>query len=126
LTVTKGDPDPSSNHWLGLSWAAFANLPVKAPDLAGVYRLVKEGKLLYVGESRSLRSRLSTHSKDIRFLGCEVSYHSMPDASPHQLKERETDLIGSCLLHTKQSPLFQYSPLPSVEGQLPVSGDSTR
>jgi hypothetical protein len=119
LQVTKGDLDPSSNHWLGLSWAAFAHLPVKAPDLAGVYRIVKEGKLLYVGESRSLRSRLSTHSKDIRFLGCEVSYHSMPDAPPHHLKERETDLIGSCLLHTKQVPLFQYSPLIRVDGEPP-------
>ena len=123
LASSSGDCDPLSNHWLGLTWIAFAKLPVQAPDAAGVYRLVKDGKLLYVGESCSLRSRLSKHSKDLRFLGCDASFHCMPDAPAHHLKERETDLIGSYLLHTKQSPLFQYSPLMRVDGEPPLSGD---
>lgn len=125
LASSSGDCDPLSNHWLGLTWIAFAKLPVQAPDAAGVYRLVKDGKLLYVGESCSLRSRLSKHSKDLRFLGCDASFHCMPDAPAHHLKERETDLIGSCLLHTKQVPLFQYSPLMRVDGEPPLSGDHT-
>ena len=125
LQISSGDCDPLSSDWLGLSWTDFAELPIAAPNVAGVYRLVKNGKLLYVGESRSLRSRLSKHAKDLRFLGCEISYHCMPDAFPHHLKERETDLIGSCLLHTKQVPLFQYSPLMRVDGQPPLSGDHT-
>ena len=125
LQISSGDCDPLSSHWLGLSWTDFAALPIAAPNVTGVYRLVKNGKLLYVGESRSLRSRLSKHAKDLRFLGCEVSYHCMPDALPHHLKERETDLIGSCLLHTKQVPLFQYSPLMRVDCQPPLSGDQS-
>lgn len=125
LPVSNGNLDPMSSDWLGLSWTDFEALQTAAPNVAGVYRLVKNGKLLYVGESRSLRSRLSTHAKDHRFLGCEVSYHCMPDASAHHLKERETDLIGSCLLHTKEVPLFQYSPLMRVDGQPPYFGDQS-
>jgi hypothetical protein len=125
LQISSGDCDPLSSYWLGLDWTDFVALPTPAPNVAGVYRLVKHGKLLYVGESRSLRSRLSTHAKDLRFLDCEVSYHSMPDALPHHLKEREADLIGSCLLHTKQVPLFQYSPVMRVDGQTPLSGDQS-
>lgn len=125
LPVSCGDCDPLSSQWLGLNWTNFAALPVPAPVAAGVYRLMKDDKLLYVGESRSLRSRLSTHAKDLRFLDCVVSYHSMPDALPHHLKEREADLIGSCLLHTQQVPLFQYSPLMRVGSQPSVSVDQT-
>jgi hypothetical protein len=125
LQISSGDCDPLSSHWLGLSWEDFAALPVTAPNVAGVYRLAKDGKLLYVGESRSLRSRLSKHAKDLRFLSCEVSYHCMPDALPHHLKEREADLIGSCLLHTKQIPLFQYFPLMGVDGRPPLSGEQS-
>jgi hypothetical protein len=125
LQISSGNCDPLSSYWLGLSWTDFAALPIAAPNVAGVYRLVKKGKLLYVGESRSLRSRLSKHAKDLRFLGCEVSCHCMPDAFPHHLKEREADLIGSCLLHTKQVPLFQYSPLMRVDVQPPLSVDQS-
>jgi hypothetical protein len=123
LEVSSRDCDPLSSHWLGLSWTDFAALPVTAPNVAGVYRLVKDRKLLYIGESRSLRSRFSKQAKDLRFLGCEVSYHCIPDSPPHHLKEREADLIGSCLLHTKQVPLFQYFPLMRVDGQPPLTGD---
>jgi hypothetical protein len=119
LPVAIGDPDPLSDQWTGLTWTAFQPLPLVAPNVAGVYRIVKDGQLLYVGESRSLRSRLSKHAKDLRFLSCEFSHHCMPDALPHQLKEREADLIGSCLLYTKQIPLFQYSPLMRIDGRPP-------
>lgn len=123
LQISSGDNDPLSSDWLGLIWTDFAALPETAPNVAGTYRLVKDEKLLYVGESRSLRSRLSKHAKDLRFSSCEASCHAMPDALPHHLKEREADLIGSCLLHTNQVPLYQYSPLMRVDGQLPLSGD---
>jgi hypothetical protein len=123
LPITADDGEPLSNHWLGLVWTPFAALSLKAPDVAGVYRLMKDQRLLYVGESRSLRSRLSTHSKDSRFLNCEVSYHCMPGALPHHLKEREADLVGSCVLHTSQAPLLQYSPRLSVGGQLSAASD---
>jgi hypothetical protein len=112
LPVAIGELEPLSHEWMGLSWTSFMPLPVVAPDVAGVYRIAKDEQLLYVGESRSLRSRLSTHSKDVRFMNCEVSYHCMPNALPHNLKEREVDLIGSFLLHSKQPPFFQYQGQP--------------
>jgi hypothetical protein len=34
----------------------------------------------------------------------------MPEARPHHLKERETDLIGAYYLATIKSPAFQYKP----------------
>lgn len=123
LPVAIGDSDPLSQEWMGLSWTSFKPLPVLAPSDAGVYRIVKDKQLLYVGESRSLRSRLSTHSKDVRFVNCEVSYHCMPNALPHSLKEREADLIGSCLLHSEKPPFFQYSPLLGVPGQPPQANE---
>ncbi len=126
LPFASGDRDPLSDHWLGLSWTPFAALPVKAPNVAGVYRLVKDGKLLYVGESRSLRSRLATHATALRFLESQVSYHCMSDALAHHLKEREVDLIGSCLVHTNRPPLLQYSPLLRVDRQPPEASDEKR
>lgn len=110
LPIASGDLDPLSNQWMGLSWTDFASLSIKAPNVAGVYRIKKEAKLLYIGETRSLRLRLSTHSRDLRFLDCDVSYHCMPEAPPHHLKEREADLIGSFVLHMNETPPFQYSP----------------
>lgn len=115
LPVAVGDADPLSQSWMGLTWTAFSKLPVVAPHAAGVYRIANDGQLLYVGESRSLHARLLSHSKALRFLHCEASWHSMPGAPPHQLKERETDLIGSYMLQTHQPPLYQYSPGPEVQ-----------
>lgn len=33
----------------------------------------------------------------------------MPDAEPHQLKEREVDMIGAYYAITSQSPTYQYT-----------------
>ncbi len=51
---------------------------------------------------------------------CQVSYHCMPDALPHNLKEREADLIGAAFLHCNRPPFFQYSPLLSAPGICPM------
>ena len=125
IAVGVGELDPFSNQWMGLTWTAFTPLSAAAPNVAGVYRIVKGEQLLYVGESRSLRSRLSTHSKDVRFLNCQVSYHCMPDALSHNLKEREADLIGAAFLHCNRPPFFQYSPLLSAPGHLPHASEQS-
>lgn len=110
LPPASGISDSLSAHWLGLEWTEFSPLHSKGHRMPGVYRICSEGQLLYVGESRQLASRLAAHARDQRFKDCQVSCHFMPDALPHQLKERETDLIGAYVLQMSKPPLFQYSP----------------
>jgi hypothetical protein len=108
-----GNGDFLSNGWLGLKWTEPCSLDAAAPDSSGVYRIIKDGRLAYIGESKRLGSRIKTHSSNPNFSNCVISLHVMPTAKPHQLKEREADLIGAYYLKTKESSLFQYRPLAS-------------
>ncbi len=112
LPIAMGNAEPLSETWLGLAWTPFTLLPVKAPNVAGVYRLVKDQRLLYVGESRSLRSRLSTHSKDPRFLNCEVSYHCMHEALSSSSKGARGRLDWFLLIAHQTNPSI---PILSVD-----------
>jgi hypothetical protein len=104
-----GNGDIDSSTWLGIEWTEFQKLNDKqAPDAAGAYRIHRDGDVLYFGESQSLKSRIRTHANDARFRGADVSFHVLPEAAPHQLKERETDLIGAYFGSTGLCPKHQY------------------
>ena len=106
-----GGDDFHANNWLGLDWTVFEKLcDAKAPPISGVYRIRHRREILYFGESQSLQDRIRAHSKDDRFAGGEVSFHLMPEAFSHQLKERECDLIGAYFSSTGLGPLKQYRP----------------
>ena len=110
LPPAVGDPDFNLDTWLGMEWSEFRSMGEGAPTVAGVYRIRSAKKLVYFGESKNLRTRLRTHSGDERFSKCEFSYCQMADAMPHQLKERETDLIGAYYLAANEPPVYQYKP----------------
>lgn len=104
-----GDPDAMSLKWLGLNWSEYFADAKNAPKIEGIYRLTVGNVVVYLGESKSLRNRLSSHLSSERFDGCQYSYCAMPDAQPHHLKERETDMIGAYYLAYGVPPSQQYS-----------------
>ena len=109
LPLAFGSEPLASRSWLGLDWSeetAFGGEQLKA--VPGVYRIRLDDEFVYFGQSKNLRARLQTHSHDPRFLGGVLSTHSMPDALPHHLLERETDLIGAHLSLTGKPPRCQY------------------
>ena len=94
LTPVQLRGHPIDEDWLGLSWSPTRPLAaMEAPNVPGVYRLISDGAVVYLGESKSLRGRLRTHAQHRSdTLG---SYVRMPGALDHHLAERECDLIGA-------------------------------
>lgn len=90
-----GNADPIAEDWLGLNWSEPKSLDVDCPGGSGVYRILSSKEVVYIGESVNLRQRLRAHARSARFSGCKYSVLFIPAAPPHQLRERETDLIGS-------------------------------
>lgn len=99
--------------WLSLDWSEFKPISSIINDLpasSGVYRIKMSENIVYFGESKNLKNRITNHSKNINFENSLVSVHKMTNAYPHQLKEREADLIGAYYLATGSSPKYQYNP----------------
>jgi hypothetical protein len=101
LLPAQGNDHPAATDWLGLDWSSFAAWPGASASDSGVYRIRMEGRIVYVGESKNLQARLRSHSTDPRFVGCDASFAIIPNAEPHQLKEREADLVGEFYLSRK-------------------------
>ncbi len=105
----QGQPD--SLDWLSLTWTDFHPLNESkktSPRSSGVYRLMEENEIVYFGESKNLNSRLVAHNRIFKDKEIFVSCSVMPDALPHNLKERETDLIGAYYKQMNQPPKYQY------------------
>lgn len=107
--------NPGEDEWMGLIWQAPRVLSVANARLAGpargVYKIFNESKLLYIGQSTNLGSRLASHCKKHWGEGSVYfSYFVMPDETlPHQLKEYENDLIGAYYYQSGQVPGFQFA-----------------
>jgi hypothetical protein len=112
---------PQDSDWMGLSWVALE--PLRSIDQrsivkkSGLYKILDSStyQLLYVGETRGLSNRIKAHS-----LGSWghfdplVSYHVLADnILDHQLREMETDLIGSYYEISGKPPVFQYGKKPA-------------
>ncbi|MFT5051625.1 MAG: hypothetical protein ACI8QZ_003044 [Chlamydiales bacterium] len=110
LAPPTGSANCTSIAWLGLSWSDPVMLRAAAPPaVAGVYRLLStDGMVTYVGESMSLKSRLSTHRRKPAFADSLVSWSEMVNAPKHQLHEREADLVGAFYKKYGHPPLHQY------------------
>jgi hypothetical protein len=105
--------EPESMDWLDLAWSPVTPLENSRkviPEVPGVYRLLAGGRVAYFGESKSIKDRLRAHA--VRYAGKEMecSWVEMPEALPHHLKERETDLIGAYYSVRKAPPQLQYAP----------------
>jgi excinuclease UvrABC nuclease subunit len=98
---------------MDLAWSPAQSLgkcPETAPEVPGVYRLLGLGDVVYLGESKSLKNRMQAHASRFREQAIEASWVEMPNALPHHLKERETDLIGAFFSARKVPPRLQYAP----------------
>lgn len=71
----------------------------KSVNLTGIYFLFRKGRLIYIGQTTNLHSRLSSHVQKkydyVRFIECDES----------QLNEYETRWINRFYIHGKFSEL---------------------
>lgn len=130
LTVRKGKPGSpspplSSNSLTSAKWGWSKDLPLTPQEIEnhfnredkiiGLYKLSNRtsSQILYIGQSRNLKSRLMSHSrKDWAGLEIKFSVHQITPESlnkfPRQLAELENDLIGIFYDKFKKVPLFQF------------------
>jgi len=99
--------------WMGLDWINGGDIlnlnPKKVPAGKGLY-LISGEELLYIGQSKNLRTRLKAHQKKNWGMD-EVTfrYYQMPDETfPHQMKEYESNLIGAYYDEKGTIPKYQY------------------
>jgi len=111
LAPPSGGGELTDADWLGLPWSEATALETagdRVPAVPGVYRLIDGDEVVYLGESNGLRGRLRSHAQKYKGQSLSVSWCSMEGALAHQLKERETDLIGAFYKQGGGAPRFQY------------------
>ncbi len=95
----------------GPTGALRSDTLASVPVTAGVYKLIDDqGRLLYVGESANLNSRVWSH-RQRRWGGREVLFSicSLPELRiACQRLEIENDLIAGYYAATKHAPAFQF------------------
>ncbi|WP_220199786.1 GIY-YIG nuclease family protein [Ktedonospora formicarum] len=106
---------PHENNWMGLRWSTPKELRgtnLQNEDTSpGVYKIFDPNTLeiLYVGETTDLKSRLKTHAA--KNWQCQSPHFSFVrlshDIQKHQLRERESDLLGGFYALTSTLPKFQ-------------------
>lgn len=106
---------PPENNWMGLQWS----IPNQLASIArhgviarpGVYKIFDPDtrELLYVGETKDLKSRLTTHVK--KNWQCRIPLYSFAELSEntpvYQRHEVENDLLGSFYAQSQTMPKFQ-------------------
>lgn len=106
---------PCSPDWMGLDWTDAVPLRggSEAPDRPGLYRILSMGEcdVVYIGQSKGLRSRLQSHAKrDWGDIEAAYSYVMCPpEILPHQLKEWENDLIAGYYAEIGRPPVYQFT-----------------
>lgn len=91
-----------------LTLASIQNVPFAG----GIYRIIDldNNTIIYLGESKTLRSRLSTHCKAPWSTTKPYFSFAQPKgmAASHRRHELEVDLIGAFYCKYKRPPLEQY------------------
>ena len=110
-TGTPGEPG-----WMGLSWslpeALTGEMVKNAPTGPGLYVLADTGSgdIISIGQSLHCADRLSGLVKK-SWDGKELTFSFIsaePGILPHQLRERENDLIGQYFEVHRKAPEFQF------------------
>ena len=102
--------NPDQNNWLGLPWSQEFPLN-EANDFAhqgGVYKIMENHSVVYIGETSSFITRSKAHSKNFCMPNTCYSLVAMKDSPPHQRREREADLIGAFFKEKQRAPRYQY------------------
>jgi len=107
---------PGDRYWMELAW--IGRLPLDGetistvPPGAGFYLLFDRDSrdLVFIGQSADCAQRLRSHA--MKLLDDEdmlVSYHiERKPLLPHNLKERENDLIGNYFDIYRKAPKYQF------------------
>ena len=104
---------PTDPDWMKLAW--HEDVALKAADIAyaltepGLYRIVEDSQVSYVGESKNLRARLRSHVRTWQSPAI-CSWVVTPHATEaYQRHELENDLIGSFYCQHGHSPRRQFN-----------------
>jgi hypothetical protein len=107
---------PGDRYWMGIAW--IGRLPLDGetistiPPGAGLYLLFERDNqaLVYIGQSADCAQRLRSHAmKLLDEKDMLVSYHIEKKLLlPHNLKERENDLIGNYFDMYRKAPKYQF------------------
>ncbi|HET9969934.1 MAG TPA: hypothetical protein VFQ68_16995 [Streptosporangiaceae bacterium] len=133
MAEDRGRDDPLDPHWGGLTWSGWYELGATGvrglvPREAGAYRLRCGGRVIYVGISDRLGSRLGGlrrarsrpplyrgHSAAACVAGfekqgevVEVSWALAGDIDRRELMGLEVDLIANCRACYGESPACQF------------------
>ncbi len=99
--------------WMGRAWSPTTELrppPSTAPDAPGVYVLVHDDRVIYIGQSMSLGQRLQAHGRSNWPAETSVRWSTLPKDSPqHWLLELEVDLLGAYIAAHGTAPAGQFS-----------------
>jgi hypothetical protein len=107
---------PGDRYWMGIAW--IGRLPLDGesvsmvPSGAGLYLLFERDNhdIVYIGQSADCAERLRSHAmKLLDEKDMLVSYHiEKKSLLPHNLKERENDLIGNYFDIYRKAPRYQF------------------
>ena len=101
------DPD-----WMCVAWSPWAELRAVSDVVgAGLYRIADERhRLLYIGESSSVASRIGSHARRDREAAPPVISVAAISTAPakYQLHELECDLIAGHFDALGTVPMFQF------------------
>jgi hypothetical protein len=107
---------PGDRYWMGIAW--IGRLPLDGesvsmvPSGAGLYLLFERDNhdIVYIGQSADCAERLRSHAmKLLDEKDMLVSYHiEKKSLLPHNLKERENDLIGNYFDIYRKVPRYQF------------------
>jgi hypothetical protein len=107
---------PGDRYWMGIAW--IGRLPLDGesvsmvPSGAGLYLLFERDNhdIVYIGQSADCAQRLRSHAmKLLDEKDMLVSYHIEKKLLlPHNLKERENDLIGNYFDIYRKAPRYQF------------------
>ena len=101
----------SNDGSMGLDWSDWQQLDELAvPNSPGVYRIADSTRVIYIGESSGLRSRLNAHTRTD--WGCErpsASYCVLsPDTPKHHFHGSDDDLIAGHYHSHGSPPAMQF------------------
>ena len=102
-------------NWMGLQWSTPNQLASITRQgilaILGVYKIFdpETGELLYVGETKNLKTRLAAHAR--KNWQCQkplYSFVELPEDTPtYQRREVENDLLGGFYAQSQNMPKFQ-------------------
>ena len=99
-----------SQSWMGLEWSPIKSLTNRdnVPNSSGLYKIINEKNVVYIGETEFLFNRLGSHNR--RFQEHTYSYSPLdPIILSYQRHELENDLIGNYYQIFKKAPDRQFN-----------------